>query len=275
MKKVIVLTGDELRHQYFRTVFADDSRFSVIASFCEGTERSLEARVFENKDSSLIEQEHVLARKQSEEDFFGETCRDLTDRSSPIKIKKGEINDPKVVQSIMKQNPDLLVCYGSSLVKSELLQRFQGRFLNVHLGLSPYYRGSGTNVWPLINNEPHMVGATFMHIDAGIDTGRIIHQIRAEMLAGDSPHKIGNRLIGKMTGIYADIVFNFDKLTDEVQPISKGLVYKMKDFDANACSKLYRNLETGMIERFLQDRNEATLPYIVQNQALREAACEP
>ena len=27
-----------------------------------------------------------------------------------------------------------------------------------------------------------MVGATFMHIDSGIDTGEIIHQIRADIL---------------------------------------------------------------------------------------------
>ena len=53
---------------------------------------------------------------------------------------------------------------------------FSRKFLNVHLGLSPYYRGSGTNVWPLINTEPDMVGATLC-IDAGIDNGEIIHQI--------------------------------------------------------------------------------------------------
>ena len=42
-----------------------------------------------------------------------------------------------------------------------------------------------------------MVGATFMYIDAGIDTGEIIHQIRADIVIGDSPHSIGNRLIKK------------------------------------------------------------------------------
>ena len=124
--------------------------------------------------------------------------------------------------------PDLLVCYGSSLIKSDLLRKFEGRFLNVHLGLSPYYRGSGTNVWPLINIEPDMVGATFMYIDAGIDTGKIIHQIRADVYLGDSPHTIGNRLIRKMTSTYAEIVCNFNDLEPLISNLTLNFLLSLK-----------------------------------------------
>ena len=88
----------------------------------------------------------------------------LIDSSNAVKIRKGEINDEQVVRQIKDLNPDLLVCYGSSLITSDLLEIYNKRFLNVHLGLSPSYRGSGTNAWLLINNEPHMVGATFMYM---------------------------------------------------------------------------------------------------------------
>ena len=143
---------------------------------------------------------------------------------------------PNVVENIIKKNPDLLVCYGSSLIKSKLLEFFKDRFLNIHLGLSPYYRGSGTNVWPLINNQPQMVGATFMHIDEGIDTGRIIHQINADIFLGDNPHTIGNRLIKKMTLLTKEVIYNFKSLDDISQPnVKKSLLYLKKDFDENAC----------------------------------------
>ena len=62
----------------------------------------------------------------------------MNDKSSPVFIKKGEINDSLIVSRIIDLNPDLLVCYGSSLIKSELLEIFKGKFINVHLGLSPY-----------------------------------------------------------------------------------------------------------------------------------------
>ena len=61
--------------------------------------------------------------------------------------------------------------------------------------MSPYYRGSGTNFWPFVNNELQFIGATFMHIDEGVDTGEIIHQIRANIFHDDNIHQIGNRLI--------------------------------------------------------------------------------
>ena len=157
--------------------------------------------------------------------------------------------------------------HGSSLIKSKLLEFFKDRFLNIHLGLSPYYRGSGTNVWPLINNQPQMVGATFMHIDEGIDTGRIIHQINADIFLGDNPHTIGNRLIKKMTLLTKEVIYNFKSLDDISQPnVKKSLLYLKKDFDENACRKLYDNFNNGMIENFIREKKK--LINLVQNKKL-------
>ena len=114
-----------------------------------------------------------------------------------------------------------------------------------------------------------MVGATFMYIDAGIDTGKIIHQVRADIFLGDSPHSIGNRLIKKMARIYADIIATFDKLSDEKQPKSDGKLYKMKDFDDTACRKLYSNFSRGMIETHVAMPIGMVFPYIVENAALK------
>jgi folate-dependent phosphoribosylglycinamide formyltransferase PurN len=266
MKKIVILTGSEMRHTYFRVVLSNDKRFKVLASFCEGSEKSLESRTFSNIHSSILEKQHVLSRKQSEKDFFGATVSNLTDDSNPVKIAKGDINKDTVVEEIKRLKPDILVCYGSSLIKSDLLTVYDGHFLNVHLGLSPYYRGSGTNVWPLINKEPWMVGATFMYIDSGIDTGNIIHQIQPSIFLGDSPHTIGNRLILEMTKVYSELVVNFRNLSNEVQPESQGRLYKKADFNSNACRRLYDNFNNGMIEEYIN--NPKQKKYIVKNRAI-------
>ena len=266
--KVIIITGNEIRHEYFRKKVASDKQISVIASFCEGSERSLANRMLMDAKTSQLEIQHVNARLQSETDFFSEYIENVEDKSKPNFINKGDINELKIVKKILELNPDLLVCYGSSLIKSELLTKFENKFLNVHLGLSPYYRGSGTNVWPLINCEPDMVGATFMHIDAGIDTGEIIHQIRADMFLGDSPHTIGNRLIRKMTSTYAEIIIKFPYLEREKQPVNEGKLYLKKDFTSDSCKKLYLNFEQGMIENYINSSKQ--LPYIVNNKGLLE-----
>ena len=269
--KIVILTGDEMRHQYFRTKIALSDGISVLASYCEGVEKSLANQVNDNPDVSELERLHVIARTQSENDFFAQTLASATDHSNPKKITKGAINDADIVQEITELNPDLLVCYGSSLIKSELLQTFEGKFLNVHLGLSPYYRGSGTNIWPLINGEPDMVGATFMYIDEGIDTGNIIHQIRADIYLGDSPHSIGNRLITKMTDTYVQLILSFDHLTKEKQPQSDGKLYLQKHYDKDACRKLYDQFSDRMIETYIQNYNSDDLPYIVTNKGMSGA----
>tara|TARA_Y100000589_G_C27189069_1_gene643945 strand:- start:3189 stop:3986 length:798 start_codon:yes stop_codon:yes gene_type:complete len=254
--KIVILTGSEIRHDYFRCKIADDKRINVIASFCEGKEKSLENRVIKNKNSSFLEIQHVLARTQSEKDFFSDFLLKTQDKSFPKFIAKGDINNEFIVSEIINLKPELIVCYGASLIKSNLLNKFKGYFINVHLGLSPYYRGSGTNIWALINNEPEMVGATFMHIDSGIDTGEIIHQIRANFFIGDSPHSIGNRLIKKMTDCYANLISNFNFLEPVTQPSVKGKLFLRKDFDTYACRKLYDNFNNGMIENYLKSKKK-------------------
>lgn len=266
--RIIILTGDEMRHQYFRNKVALANGIEVIASYCEGVEKSLANQIKSNPNASAIEKLHIAARTQSETDYFELSLSSMGEQSNARKIAKGAINDANIVKDIIDLKPDLVICYGSSLIKSELLQNFEGKFLNVHLGLSPYYRGAGTNIWPLINGEPDMVGATFMYIDEGIDTGSIIHQIRADVFLGDSPHSIGNRLISKMTQSYIDLILNFDGLTKEQQPLSDGKLYLQKHFDENACRKLYDQFGDGMIEDYILGYDASKLPYIVSNQGI-------
>ena len=85
----------------------------------------------------MLKGHFVEARTQSEKDFFAEYIATVEDESNPNFIKKGAINEVNIVNEIVELNPDLLVCYGSSLIKSELLIKFENKFLNVHLGLSP------------------------------------------------------------------------------------------------------------------------------------------
>ncbi|MCX5815304.1 MAG: formyltransferase family protein [Proteobacteria bacterium] len=271
--RVILLTGDETRHQYFRKVIGGDQGIGVIASYCEGTEKSLEARVNSDSSSTITLKRHVEARNQSEYDFFHNSIQAITDQSNPIKIKKGDINSTEIINQIISLNPDILVCYGASLIKGELLRQFNGRFLNVHLGLSPYYRGSGTNVWPLINNEPEFVGATFMYIDEGIDTGDIIHQIRAKLYLGDGPHSIGNRLITEMCECYKKIIKNFPQLKKMTQPTKhNGKLYYVKDFTSDACASMYKKISEGLVENYLNNLSErnARAP-IIENPKILEA----
>jgi methionyl-tRNA formyltransferase len=272
MKTLCLLTGSELRHTFFRLSMAAAETFAVWRSYCEGQEQSLEARLEtaagEIPSEVAAQRAHAAARAQSERDFFELPVRLLQDRSRPRFIAKGAINQAEIVGEILAAPADLICAYGCSLIKTELVGRFAGRFLNLHLGLSPYYRGSGTNYFPLVNEEPEYVGATFMFLDQGIDTGKIIHQIRARVYPGDTVHSIGNRLIGDAAFVYARIVEHFDELVDLPQQASPhaGRLYLRKHFTPDSLSRLQRNFREGMVERYLarQAERDHAVPLIQQ-----------
>lgn len=252
MKKIVILTGSELRHRFFHRYLALSKGITVLETYCEGLEQNLRNSV--SKDASVkdMRMRHLSAREQSEEDFFGLFLETTVDCSNPIYLPRGQINSSRYINAIVDSAPDLLVSYGCSIVRDPLLSAFHGRFINVHLGLSPYYRGSGTNYWPLVNEEPEYVGATFMHIDSGIDTGEIIHQIRAKCCWGDSPSQIGNRLILDMTRLCEKIIINFDRLK-KMKPLpnpSSEKVYKKNVYSEESVVELYKNFKSGLMERY-------------------------
>lgn len=267
MKKIIILTGSELRHDFMRKFVALADDIEVIASYCERSKQSV-YDVFEKDMENDLRKKHMLARERSEKDFFELFARSTPDRSNPIVIEEKEINDTARVQEVIEARPDLIIAYGCSLIKPPLVDAFQGRFLNVHLGLSPYYRGAATNYWPLVNGEPEYVGATFMYMDNGIDTGEIIHQMRAQVMWGDTPGQIGNRLIMEIASVYQQIVLRFDEIKKVTRVFGeyKERVYRKKDFTEESVQKLYSNFSEGMIGEYIAHREArcANVP-IVQN----------
>jgi phosphoribosylglycinamide formyltransferase 1 len=291
-RKIVLLTGSELRHAFFRKAMALMPGIEVLRSYCEGTEKSLRTLVETRAEAQAaaetragaraaaetraggeanLELAHLAARERSEEDFFGSFVRISPDRSNPLHLPKGAINAPEHTEAIAGLRPDLLLAYGCSIIREPLLGAFERRFLNVHLGLSPYYRGSGTNFWPLVNGEPEYVGATFMFIDAGIDTGEIIHQMRARVFPGDTPHSIGNRLIADMVPVYGEIARRFAELA-AMPPLpapASPRFYRKKDFTEDATRALYARFASGLVDRYLADRERrcAAAP-ILENPAL-------
>lgn len=273
MKKIILITGSELRHKYFRKFISIQNGINVIASFCESKKGSIE-QIVKDQDFNDLRTEHLSNRLSSEMEFFNEFCDVTLDESNPFFIEKGEINNHEIVDKIVALDPEVIISYGCSIIRSSiLLERFHKKFINIHLGLSPYYRGSGTNFWPFVNNELQFVGTTFMFIDKGIDTGEIIHQIRADFDNDDSIHSVGNKLLLKTFKVCYEIIVNFSSIkTPSIYSNNGNLnfsnrYYKKSDFSEIAVTKAYQNIEKGIIKNYID--NTKVLYPIVENPIIK------
>jgi len=89
--------------------------------------------------------------------------------------------DPELLQRVRHLAPDVgvVVAYGH-LLKPELLQIPRRGMVNVHPSLLPALRGAAPVEWAILNGL-ESTGVTIMLMDAGMDSGPILHQI---------PHRI-------------------------------------------------------------------------------------
>jgi phosphoribosylglycinamide formyltransferase 1 len=263
---IVIITSNSIRHNYFKVMFSNHDKINVVRTYVESNEK-FDFNIKHDIDLNNINDIHFKTRHNIEHDFFSDLIDNLPDDSNSKQIRKGEINDTKVIDEIINLSPDLIITYGCSIIKPRLINSFKNKIINVHLGLSPYYFGSGTNFHCLANNELHFFGYTFMYIDEGIDTGEIIHQARPDVFPFDSPHQIGNRLIKKMVKDFIKLIVNFDsvkkiKLTNKYV----GKTYKMKDASEKVTMEMYENFKQGLVLNYLKSKKTFLKKYKIISQ---------
>ena len=253
--RVIVLTSTFRRHNFLINRLA--AELDVVGVWQE--EKSFQpASYARTADDAAVIARHFSARDAAEASYFAGHERTLLPRGAVCRrITAATINDSAEVARMEACRPDVVAVFGTGLLREPILHAFDGQFINLHLGLSPYYRGAGTNFWPLVNRKPEYVGATIHYLDAGIDTGPIIAHRRPCIECRDGPHDIGNKAIAAAveTGIGAIRAHVEGRVRARPQT-QKGRLYQRKDFSADALRDLHQNFTTGMISEYLDHQSE-------------------
>ena len=248
--KVVLMTGNALRHRYVAEKLGEN--FNLAGIVCEKKRASVEESDDRQEEESKVIQQHLAERMTVEEQFFGEN--DFPEETDLLEIPTGAANSHAAYVWVSERQPDYVILYGTSIIKPPLLEAFDGRIVNMHLGLSPYFRGAATNFWPLVERAPEYVGATIHLAVAKVDAGPILAQARPEIALNDRAHEIGCKTIvaGTTTMIHGLEKFHSGDLDCVFQDLSSGRVYRRKDFDANAVRRLWEQFDTGMIPEYLE-----------------------
>tara|TARA_R100000935_G_scaffold198_1_gene557 strand:+ start:12252 stop:13019 length:768 start_codon:yes stop_codon:yes gene_type:complete len=86
------------------------------------------------------------------------------------------INSEKTISIIKDVNPDIILVSGTRIIGKKVLSCSKAKFINLHVGITPKYRGVHGGYWALANNEPENCGVTVHLVDQGIDTGKVLAQ---------------------------------------------------------------------------------------------------
>ena len=79
--------------------------------------------------------------------------------------------------SILKSlTPELVIVFGTSILKPEVLTVAKRYTLNIHGGIVPKYRNVHSDFWAISRKDLKNIGTSIIHLDPGIDTGAIAIQ---------------------------------------------------------------------------------------------------
>lgn len=112
----------------------------------------------------------------------------------PENVLRGSaFRDPAAVELLRELRLDWIVgIHFPYLVPQEVLDVPRRGMLNLHPALLPWNRGWHTPSWALLEGTP--VGATLHFMDAGIDTGDVVHQRALVPGPGDTADSLYRRL---------------------------------------------------------------------------------
>lgn len=135
--------------------------------------------------------------------------------------------------------PDVLAIYGTGIIPDNVLSQAGTVALNMHTGLSPWYRGVSCAFWPLRDMRPDMIGATVHECTSNVDGGLIYAREAAVLQPNDDLHAIFARAVEVGTRAYVDTIGQLQ---------SGGLNGAAQDLDEG---QEFRGMQLGIVSELL------------------------
>ena len=249
-KKIVVLIGDDLRHQYF--LFQLNSKHSISAVFFEKSEYPPPIAETENEKNAWTW--FFERRKTTEHETITPTLNIKTLNSPDIfHVKKNGLNSLDTLTRLKKISPDFIACFGIGLLHETILSNFPDIIFNLHVGIPEYYRGSSCNFWPIYNSDLKNLGATVHLIEKGIDTGKIAGAKSIILEPKDNEQTLMLKTLQGGTQLMKETIDKWKKGKLSLkQQTRKGKLYKMKDLKPLAILKVKNMVESGELQYLIE-----------------------
>lgn len=163
------------------------------------------------------------------------------------------VNRQEVVQWCRDRRPDLIVVYGTSILKDAMIEVPRLGVLNAHSSILPHYRGVFSEFWQALHGSYDSVGVTVHFIDLGVDTGDIVQQahslnpsreLSAEERRGLDPYRLRALNVATTLDIYpvaARSVLHGEE-TRRAQPTAEAPAFRSRDLTFERRLELLRQL---------------------------------
>ena len=264
--RVVVLCGESYRHRHFANRLSESCNVVAVVNERMGLHlgmgfprRCLElARGFQFRPSHIYAKTHCRALELCRsrgvyEQVLGPGGQKLRLRPGAQHIRlESSVNLRANVERIRALQPDVIAVSGARLLSQAVLQLPARAAINMHGGLSPYYRGAESVFWALYNREPQYVGVTIHLLSSGIDAGPIVYSARPPIDPDDNEMT----LFAKMYGLGCELMVRAvqDAVAGRLQTVPQwttGRLYFRRHRTPRHYRELMRALDAGLLRDYL------------------------
>ena len=178
--KITLLTSNKKRHNYLINLLSQisDELFVIQESVTV-----FQGIVPDRYQASKIMKEYFENVSNAQLQLFGNSY--VNNKKKNIKILpmiSGDLNQCSIDLLSDFLRSDVYIVFGSSYIKGELVDfLIQQKAINIHAGVSPYYRGTDCNFWALYDDNPHLVGSTIHLLSKGLDNGPMLYHAMSNL----------------------------------------------------------------------------------------------
>jgi hypothetical protein len=169
--KIAVFTSNQPRHLALIETLSGVADEVVAVLECN--------TVFPGKVEDFFRKSDIMQRYfgaviAAEERVFGKP-RFVASNARILALRMGDLSGMDTGELAPALDADYTIVFGASYIRGDLCDRLIAqRAVNIHMGISPYYRGSSCNFWALHDGRPDLVGATIHMLSKGLDSGAIL-----------------------------------------------------------------------------------------------------
>ena len=178
--KITLFTSNKNRHNYLINLLSEVSDELYVIQEC-GT--IFPGIIPDHYQTSSNMKKYFENVNNAQSQLFGNSY--VNNKKKNIKILpmlSGDLNQcsMNLLSDFLKS--DVYVVFGSSYIKGELVDFLvKQKTINIHAGVSPYYRGTDCNFWALFDDNPHLAGTTIHLLSKGLDSGPMLYHAMSNL----------------------------------------------------------------------------------------------
>jgi methionyl-tRNA formyltransferase len=262
--KIIIFSGSHARHLFVQQAVINSGADCAAVVMQRESIPSTPSGVTDHDKRNF--EEHFRVRKIVESRYFGDLLPQAVFSRVPVfYCDPTGLNSVEVAKFVKSFAPDLAFIFGTDLIKDPVLSSLPRDRINLHLGLSPWYRGSATLFWPFYFLQPQFAGATFHQIIPEADAGQILHQLVPSLARGDGIHDVAAKTVLASRTALERILERW--LIKGLRPfrsqMSSGRLFRVRDFQPAHLRIIYDLFDNRIVDAYLDGALEQTVPSLV------------